>query len=130
MKRQGASIIFVNDKNQVLLFLRDDKPEIPYPNMWDVLGGHVDQDETPEECIIRETKEEIDFELKDFQFLCEKDFDDRFEFTYWKKVNFEIEKINLMEGQKLQWFSREQATKTELAYGFNEIVEEFFSNFI
>lgn len=126
MKRKGAGIIFVNDKNQVLLFLRDDKPEISYPNMWDVLGGHVDQDETPKDCIIHEMKEEIDLELKDFHLLCEKEFDDRIEFTYWKKVNFDIEKINLMEGQKLKWFTREQAKNTELAYGFNEIVEKFF----
>jgi hypothetical protein len=37
-KRKGTSIIFVNDKKQVLLLLRDDKPGIPYPNMWDVLS--------------------------------------------------------------------------------------------
>ncbi|GMQ79629.1 MAG: hypothetical protein BMS9Abin03_055 [Thermodesulfobacteriota bacterium] len=43
MKRKGTSIIFVNDKKQVLLLLRDDKPGIPYPNMWDVPGGHVDE---------------------------------------------------------------------------------------
>ena len=39
MKRLGCSIIFVNDNQQVLLFLRDDDPTIPFPNMWDVLGG-------------------------------------------------------------------------------------------
>jgi len=38
MKRKGTSIIFVNDKKQILLLLRDDKPDIPYPNMWDVVS--------------------------------------------------------------------------------------------
>jgi hypothetical protein len=38
MKRKGTSIIFVNDQKQILLLLRDDKPGIPYPNMWDVLS--------------------------------------------------------------------------------------------
>ncbi len=33
-----------------------------------------------------------------------------------------------MEGQKLKWFTRKQAKNTELANGFNEIVEEFFNN--
>jgi 8-oxo-dGTP diphosphatase len=128
MKRLGASIIFVNDKKQVLLFLRDDKPDLPYPNMWDVPGGHVEPDETPEECIVREMKEEMDINLKDFSLLCEKEFDDRIEYTFWKKQNLEIEKINLLEGQCLKWFTRQETAETELAYGFNEIVEEFYKS--
>ena len=126
IKRKGTSIVFVNDKNQVLLFLRDDKPDIPYPNMWDVPGGHIEPDETPEECIIREMKEEMDIDLKDFQFFCDKKFDDRVEYTYWKKANLNINEIDLMEGQCLKWFTRQEAAETELAYGFNEIVEEFY----
>ena len=59
MKRHGCSIIFVNDQQQVLLFLRDDKPGIAYPNMWDVLGGHLEKGETPEEGVLREVKEEL-----------------------------------------------------------------------
>lgn len=31
-----------------------------------------------------------------------------------------------MEGQRLKWFTQQEAANTELAYGFNEIVEEFF----
>jgi 8-oxo-dGTP diphosphatase len=128
MKRSGASIIFVNDLNQVLLFLRDDKPGLPYRNMWDVLGGHVDPGETPEECIVREMKEEIDLDLKDFQLFCCKEFDDRIEYSYWKKANLKIEEINLMEGQCLKWFTRRETAETDLAYGFNEIVEIFYNN--
>jgi 8-oxo-dGTP diphosphatase len=66
MKRKGTSIVFFNKKKQVLLFLRDDNPDIPYPNMWDVPGGHVGADETPEQCIIREMKEEMELDLDDF----------------------------------------------------------------
>jgi 8-oxo-dGTP diphosphatase len=127
MKRLGASIIFVNDKQQVLLFLRDDKSDIPFPNMWDVPGGHVEADETPEKCIIREMKEEMDLDLKKFQLLCVKEFDDRIEYTFWKHANLDINKIKLMEGQCLKWFTRQEIWNTELAYGFNEIMEEFYN---
>jgi len=126
MKRLGASIIFVNSQNQVLLFLRDDKPDLPYRNMWDVPGGHVEPGETPEECIVREMKEEMDIDPADFQLLCCKEFTDRIEYTFWKAVDFKIDDINLMEGQCLKWFTRWEAAATELAYGFNEIVEEFY----
>jgi 8-oxo-dGTP diphosphatase len=126
MKRVGTSIIFVNDRQQVLLFLRDDKPALPYRNMWDVPGGHVEPDETPQECIIREMKEEMDLDLKDFLLFCEKKFDDRIEYTFWKKQNLEINKISLLEGQCLKWFTQQEAASIKLAYGFNEIVEEFY----
>jgi len=57
MKRQGCSILFVNEQRQILLFLRDDLPHIPYPNTWDVPGGHVEEAETAAQCIVREMKE-------------------------------------------------------------------------
>ena len=130
MKRYGSSIIFVNNKLEILLFLRDDKLGLPYRNMWDVPGGHVEEDETPEECIIREMKEEMNLDLKDFQLLCQTEFDDRIEYTYWKKVNLNIAEIDLMEGQYLKWFTQQEAADTKLAYGFNEIVKEFFLTYL
>ena len=129
-KRFGASIIFVNDKKQILLFLRDDKPGLPYRNMWDVPGGHVEEKETPKERIIREMTEEINLDLQNFQLFCEKEFDGRIEFTYWKKADLNISEINLMEGQYLKWFTYQEAANTKLAYGFNEIVEKFYQTVI
>ena len=126
MKREGTSIIFVNDQKQILLFLRDDKPGLPYRNMWDIPGGHVEDGETPEQCIVREMKEEMDLTLKQFELFSVMEFDDRIEYTFWTKVNFDIEKITLHEGQQLKWFTESEAKNTKLAYGFNEIVNDFF----
>ena len=126
MKRKGTSIIFVNDEKQVLLFLRDDKPDILYPNMWDVPGGHVDNDEAPEQCIVREMKEEMDLDLEKFQLFSVMEFTDRIEYTFWKKANLDIQSITLHEGQKLKWFTESEVKNTALAYGFNEIVDDFF----
>jgi len=126
MKRKGTSIIFVNDKRQILLFLRDDKPGLPYRNMWDIPGGHIEDAETPEQCIVREMKEEMDLTLNAFELFSVKEFDDRIEYTFWKKANFDTETINLHEGQQLKWFTELEAKNTKLAYGFNEIVDAFF----
>jgi len=126
MKRKGTSIIFVNDQKQVLLLLRDDKPDIPYPNMWDIPGGHVDEGESPEQCIVREMKEEMDLNLEKFQLLSVMEFIDRIEYTFWKKANLDIQSINLHEGQKLKWFTEFEVKNTKLAYGFNEIIDDFF----
>ena len=109
--------------------LRDDKPGIPYPNMWDIPGGHVDDGETPEQCIVREMKEEMDLNLEEFQLLSVMEFIDRVEYTFWKKMNLDIQSINLHEGQQLKWFTEFEAKNTKLAYGFNEIVDDFFKRF-
>jgi len=127
MKRKGVSIIFINDNDEILLLLRDDKDTIPYPNMWDLPGGHVDSGETPEECIIREMKEEMGLELKNFKPVSVMEFEDRIEHTFWKRINLDIDSIDLQEGQCLKWFTREEICRTILAYGFNEIIDDFFT---
>jgi len=73
VKRKGSSIIFMNDEGQILLFLRDNKFDLPYPNMWDVPGGHVETDESPENCIIREMKEEMDLVLDEFELFSKNE---------------------------------------------------------
>jgi 8-oxo-dGTP diphosphatase len=128
MKRKGSSIIFINDTGQILLFLRDNIPDLPYPNMWDVPGGHVEANESPEKCIIREMKEEMDLDIDEFDLFSTIEFDDRIEYTFWAKADFDIDKIELMEGQQLKWFTRDDAQQTPLAYGFNEIIEQFYIN--
>lgn len=116
----------MKDQKEILLLLRDNIPSIPYPNMWDIPGGHVEEGETPEQCIVREMKEEMDLDLKGFQPFCIMELKDRTEYTFWKKANLDIDKIQLKEGQRLKWFTENEAINTELACGFNHIIEDFF----
>jgi len=95
--------------------------------MWDLPGGHVEENESPEECIIREMKEELNVILDDFDLFSVDEFKDRIEYTFWKKVNFDIDRIKLNEGQMISWFTKAKASNTELAYGFNRIVDSFFN---
>ena len=127
VKRKGSSIILFNKEGQILLFLRDNKFDLPYPNMWDVPGGHVESGESPETCIVREMKEEMDLILDEFEFFSKIEFEDRIEYTFWARADLNIDDIRLTEGQKLKWFTRNEAKQTPLAYGFNEIVEQFYS---
>ncbi len=126
MIAMGCSIIFINDQRQILLFLRDDKPTIPYPDMWDIPGGHIEKNETPEMCIVREIKEELDLDIEDFRLFSVIQFAERKEYTYWKNANLDIERIRLTEGQCLRWFTEEEAGAITLANGFNQVIEDFF----
>lgn len=58
----GAKIALLCD-GDVLIYLRDDKPTIPWPGLWDLPGGGREGDETPEQCALRETCEEFGLTL-------------------------------------------------------------------
>jgi len=54
----GAKVaLFIGDR--LLITLRDDRPDIPFPNMWDFPGGGREGEETPFETMARETFEEV-----------------------------------------------------------------------
>lgn len=44
---------------QILVYQRDAKPDIPWPALWDLPGGGREDDETPERCALRELEEEF-----------------------------------------------------------------------
>lgn len=128
-KPVGTSILFVNANNEVLLFLRDDIPNIPFPNCWDILGGHPEGNETPEECIAREMQEEIEVDVKNPKLFKVSDMSDRTEYTFWGKADFELEDITLHEGQKLQWFSEDEVKTNpddKIGFDFKPIILDFF----
>ncbi|SNY79988.1 8-oxo-dGTP diphosphatase [Nocardia amikacinitolerans] len=137
VKKEGTQIILVNPHGQVLLYLRDDKPDILYPNMWSLLGGMLEPGETPLECIVREIAEELIDNANEIGFqldpakvthLCTRDLDFGIEHTFTAAADFDIEDVTLTEGQALRWFSRDDAERTPLAYGDNAILETYFGS--
>jgi len=126
MKHTGASIIFHNSRQQVLLVLRDDIPSIPCPGMWDLPGGHVETGESPLECIIREMIEETEINVEGCQLFRVYEFSDRTEHVFIVYRELDIETAVLHEGQKLRWFSHGEVENIELAYGFNQVISDFF----
>jgi 8-oxo-dGTP diphosphatase len=61
----SATVLLRRPDGRLLMQLRDDgggKP-IPYPNVWNFPGGHVEPNETPLEAAIREIAEEFEISL-------------------------------------------------------------------
>ena len=57
---------------KLLTILRDDKPSIPWPNMWELPGGGREGDESPFECAAREVYEELGIDLTEDCLLWSK----------------------------------------------------------
>ncbi|MEM1363195.1 MAG: NUDIX hydrolase [Pseudomonadota bacterium] len=55
--------------------LRDETPGIPYPGHWDFPGGGREQDESPIDCALRETQEEIGLSLQPDRLIWGRSFE-------------------------------------------------------
>ena len=67
----GCKIALICD-GQILTLLRDDKPTIPWPNLWDLPGGGREGNESPFECATREVYEELGIHLDEDCLLWSK----------------------------------------------------------
>jgi 8-oxo-dGTP diphosphatase len=131
--KEIAAIILENDNGEFLLYLRDNKPDIPFPNHWDLIGGHVEEGETPEQALVREVKEELDIDLKDYSFYKKYecltgDAYENIKYIYSGKINLPIEEVTLLEGVRPQYFSREEIPNVKFANILKSIVMEYISD--
>ena len=58
----GAKAAFLCD-GRLLVYLRDDRPGLPWPAMLDLPGGGREGAESPETCLLRELEEEFGLRL-------------------------------------------------------------------
>ncbi|MFQ1701127.1 NUDIX hydrolase [Loktanella agnita] len=72
-QHDGAKVaLFLGDC--LISILRDDRPDIPYPNLWDLPGGGREGDETPFETMARELNEELGLHLPQEAVLWQNPF--------------------------------------------------------
>jgi 8-oxo-dGTP diphosphatase len=128
-----AAIIFENDNKEILLYLRDNKPGIPFPDHWDLIGGHIEEGETPEEALVREVREELDIELKEYTFYkryecLTGDAYENIKYIYSGKINQTIEEITLLEGVLPRFFTREEIPYVKFANILKTIVTDWIND--
>lgn len=127
----GAGIILLNSNNEVLLLLRDNKVDIPYPNMWDIPGGKVEENENPEFTVRREMHEELgilDLGYIDlFKIITSEEITD---YIFWKRIDLNADEIDLQEGQRIEYFNFERIRKSKLAFNYNEVLEDFYKEIV
>lgn len=69
----GAKLALLTG-DKVISILRDDRADIPFPACWDLPGGGREGDETPKQCALRETHEELGLRLPESSIQWSKAF--------------------------------------------------------
>ena len=107
MNRDIAAIVLYNEKNEILLQFRDNNAPT-LKNMWGFFGGKVENNETPYNAVIRETKEELTYDLKNLKLIIIDQYDyKQFKgkiFIFIKKYN-KTKKLIQNEGENMKFVS-------------------------
>ena len=134
-KPRGAGVLFY-DKHQrrVLVYRRDNTPTIPFPDHLDILGGHLEAGETPEQAVVREMAEELEdrrtgapYVLAGHRlFTVYTDAQGGVDYIFYKTVDFTLAEVRLKEGQDLVWLTEAEARSAPLAFGYTPVLAAFF----
>lgn len=112
----------INSKKQILLQKRS-KYKKMWPNLWDVIGGHVLTGELGYQAIIRETKEEMGIDLKkeEIMFIGATTSSDKkgdiinnhFNEYYicFKDIDINDLKLQEEEVSEARWFEKDEVVK-------------------
>jgi 8-oxo-dGTP diphosphatase len=131
-----VSAMLVTPDGRLVAHLRDDKPEIPFPNTWSTLGGRVEPGESPAEAMQRELIEEIEcspamtfwrtfdlaFTALNTQFQVEV-------YAFAGRLDRPLAQVKLHEGQRLGAFSRDELDSVVFAFGLDRLYRAYFVDF-
>lgn len=131
MKRIAQVLLF-DRQGKLIIYQRDDKPQIPFPNHWDLIGGHVEEGETPEQALVRETQEEIGLGLKHWQFFRSYDCaaGDAYpntKFIYHAQIDCLAGELTLFEGQRLIGIAADERFNFRFANILAMVLDEFIA---
>ncbi|MDC7228608.1 MAG: (deoxy)nucleoside triphosphate pyrophosphohydrolase [Spirochaetales bacterium] len=100
----NISVAGVAEKEgKVLVALR--KPGTSIGEKWEFPGGKLEDGETPEDALIREYDEELNVEIKVFDWLCEGGFSNGKKNYLLKayRIELETEDFKITEHQQICW---------------------------
>jgi len=108
-----AGVLIERSDGKILFQLRDDREDIPNPNLWSIFGGGIKENESPKYAAIRELKEELSIIVKKEElelFVTAPSFRKR-RFIYRLRWNKGIDDFTLKEGSDMQFYTRNEILK-------------------
>ena len=127
MLRRVALIIFYDNKKHILL--QERKGMSKWGEEWAYFGGGIEEGESPEEAVVRETEEELNFKLDDFRYAGKvaraKLKDDIFTdlFVFISPLNNKMREFTLGEGSAMRLFTIQEARKLKMVPGDEKVLD-------
>jgi len=116
----AASAAIILNK-RILLIRRSDYTSV-FPGFWACPGGRAEPGETPNQCVIREIKEETGLDFEPLELLMTGIWQDRKLYRFIGPWSGEV-KVQPEEIDDWNWFSFEEAKRLKLAFDYNEVIE-------
>ena len=114
----NCALIILYDNNHKILLQHRTKDAPILPNYWAFFGGGIKQHETPIEAVIRETKEELNYQLKNPILIYETefliDYKRGYMYVFAEKFLEDKNKLELREGQDWGWFDKKAIKKLKM----------------
>ena len=119
MVLSASGIILQNKK--ILLLQRSNYTQM-YPGFWGCPGGRAEKNETAEQNVIREVKEECNLDFTPIEIIKTGVWLEKKYYRFLGNWSGEI-KIQEEEVLDFNWFTFEKAMQLQLAFDYKEIIE-------
>lgn len=119
-------IILYDSNKKFLLQLRTDDARI-LPSYWAFFGGGIKNNEIPLDAVIRETYEELNYNLIKPQLFLEQHFKidhtKGYMYVYIEYFKGDKSKLRLQEGQKLEWYEASETSSLKMIEHDRQIIK-------
>ena len=115
-----------------LSYIQKRLPDAAWANLWEFPGGHLEKGERPEDAVIREIREETEFEVTDIKMLCTAQHSfTRYRYTLYayscKLTNSSPEPI-LHAAQEYAWLPLNDLTAYAFSSGHRKLLTFLLQN--
>jgi 8-oxo-dGTP diphosphatase len=125
-RREVAWALILDRKGRLLLHLRDNKPEIRYPGCWSLIGGGIEEGESPQAAVLRELREELGADFGKEHIVQLKELNPDGIKRYVFLVETRQKKFKLGEGQRFGWFSLARAYRLNMHPIVKKMLKEMY----
>lgn len=127
----GVGALLVNAEGRLLLQQRDERPAL-FPLHWSLLGGAVEEGESPDEAMVRELTEEIShaplvrhWRSYTNNVVVQGSVLPVTQHLFAGRIDLPLSEIPLLEGKALGFFARDEVEELPMAFGFERVVKEY-----